>query len=66
MTRRSIEIRGGDVKARLTSKPAKYFLKDLQKHLCISYDVVRGRLRMKYDGTDAEKLPLLKKDQLIY
>ena len=62
---RSIKI-DGDVKASLASTPVKHLLRDLQKYLSIAYDTVRGRLTMKYDGTDAEKLPPAKMDQLIY
>ena len=54
------------MKASLAAKPIKYMLKDLQKYLSIAYDPVRGRLTMKYDGSDAEKLPPAKMDQLIY
>ena len=56
----------GDVKASLASRPVKYMLKDFQKYLSIWYDTVSGRLMMKYDGRDPEKLPMLRKDQLIY
>ena len=63
--KRSIKIES-DVKETLATTPLKYLLKDLQKYLSIRYDKVRGCLMMNYDGTDAEKLPLLKKDQLIY
>ena len=63
--KRSICIEG-DVKETLATTPVKYLLKDLQKYLSIRYDKVRDRLMMNYDGTDAEKLPPLKKDQLIY
>ena len=63
--KRSIKIEG-DVKEILASKPIKHFLKNLQKHLSIGYDMLSGRLTMKYDGTDTEKLPPLKKDLLIY
>ena len=41
-------------------------LKDFQKYLSFWYDTVSGRLMMKYDGRDPEKLPMLRKDQLIY
>ena len=50
----------------MATKPVKYKLKDFQKHLSFGYDMVSDRLTMKYDGTDAEKLPLLRKDLLIY
>ena len=63
--KRSIKI-DGDVKETLATTPVKHLLKDLQKYLSIRYDTVRDCLTMNYDGTDAEKLPLLKKDQLIY
>ena len=63
--KRSIKIED-DVKETLAAKPVKHLLKDLQKYLSIRYDKLRGRLMMNYDGTDAERLPLLKKDQLIY
>ena len=41
-------------------------LADFQKYLSFAYDTVSDRLTMKCDGRDPEKLPLLKKDQLIY
>ena len=54
------------MKAILATKPVKYLLKQFQKYLSIGYDMVRGHLTMKYDGADVEKLPMSKKDQLIY
>ena len=54
------------MKKTLATTPVKYLLKDYQKYLSISYDIVSDRMRMNYDGTDVERLPLLKKDQLIY
>ena len=54
------------MKKTLAETPVKYLIKDLQKYLSIRYDKVRGRLMMNYDGTDAEKLPPLKQDQLVY
>ena len=62
---RSIKIEG-DVKKKLAETPVKYLLRDLQKYLSIRYDEERGCLMMNYDGTDVEKLPELKQDQLIY
>ena len=56
----------GVSKASLASTPVKYMLENFQKYLSFGFDMASGRLTMKYDGRDPEKLPLLRKDQLIY
>ena len=56
----------GDVKASLATKPFKYLFKDYQVYLSIGYDLKQERLTLSINGTDVEKLPRAKEDQLIY
>lgn len=62
---RSVKV-AGDVKASLAAKPVKYTLPDYQIYLSISYDAQNDRPTMTFDGSDPEKLPPTKEDQLIY